>query len=371
MSVAVVDLFAGAGGLSLGARQAGADVRASVEVDPVACLTLKRNAELIGGEVIQADVTDQAEVSTETLRPVVSLGASERLLVVGGAPCQPFSKAAYWTEKGDEAAYRRARARGESLKRPAAPTAIRPDGRRSLVDDFVRITLGMEADGFVFENVPSILHPRNRPVVDSLMKVMREHGYSVTVAKANAAEHGVAQRRHRVFVLGSRSAEPDEPDVTHADKANADPELPKALSAGDVLSDFGGPEFAEDGEEVSGRWADHLHEVPPGWNYKWHTAWAGHPEPTFEAERRFWNFLLKLSPDRPSWTIAANPGPWTGPFHWDSRRLRTVEMGVLQGFPAEYQFAGTRRERVRQIGNAVPAPLAAQMVRSVMTTFDE
>ena len=83
--------------------------------------------------------------------------------------------------------------------------------------------------------------------------------------------------------------------------------------------------------------------VPPGWNYKPHTAWAGHPNPTFVTETRFWNFLLKLSPDLPSWTIPASPGPWTGPFHWESRRLRTPELAALQGFPDGYVFAGSRR----------------------------
>jgi DNA (cytosine-5)-methyltransferase 1 len=84
------------------------------------------------------------------------------------------------------------------------------------------------------------------------------------------------------------------------------------------------------------------------------------------AETRFWNFLLKLDPKLPSWTIPANPGPWIGPFHWESRRLRTPELAVLQGFPVDYVFAGSRRERVRQIGNAVPPPLACAAVKAVI-----
>jgi DNA (cytosine-5)-methyltransferase 1 len=120
---------------------------------------------------------------------------------------------------------------------------------------------------------------------------------------------------------------------------------------------------------VEGRWAEHLRTVPPGWNYKAHTAWGGHPNPTFVTETRFWNFLLKLSPDLPSWTIPANPGPWTGPFHWDSRRLRTPELAALQGFPGGYVFCGTRRERVRQIGNAAPTQLSAVMTRAVVAAI--
>ena len=117
---------------------------------------------------------------------------------------------------------------------------------------------------------------------------------------------------------------------------------------------------------ISGRWADHLREVKPGMNYKWHTAWAGHPQPTFETETRYWNFLLKLDPALPSWTIPASPGPWTGPFHWSSRRLRTAELAALQTFPVGYSFAGPRRERVRQIGNAVPVLMGTAMIASVL-----
>jgi DNA (cytosine-5)-methyltransferase 1 len=137
------------------------------------------------------------------------------------------------------------------------------------------------------------------------------------------------------------------------------------VTAGEALEGLDADKYFEPEEVIKGRWADHLRQVPPGWNYKALTAWAGHPNPTFEAETRFWNFLLKLSPDRPSWTIAASPGPWTGPFHWESRRLRSVEMAALQGFPRGYKFAGGRRDKVRQIGNAVPPPMAKVMVQAV------
>lgn len=331
-------------------------------------MTLKRNRE--GGEVLHADVR---ELSGDELRSLAALGPGDRLVVVGGAPCQPFSKAAYWTEKGDEAAYRRARARGEDVERPPPPTTVRPDGRRSLVDEFVRLVVDGNADGFLFENVPSILHPRNRPVIESFVAIMEKQGYKVNLVKASAAEHGVAQKRNRVFVLGSRVCAPREPAPTHSEETEVEEgsNLLPVVTTGDVLEPFAGAEFAEDGEEISGKWADHLREVPPGWNYKWHTEWADHPDPTFETETRFWNFLLKLSPELPSWTIPANPGTWTGPFHWDSRRLRTPELAALQAFPEGYEFEGPRRDRIRQIGNAVPPPLAKQMVAAVIDSFQD
>lgn len=360
----VIDLFAGAGGLSIGATDAGCEVRACVEIDPIACKTLRANASY-HGTVLEADV---ASITGLDLRQAAGLTPGDPLIVVGGAPCQPFSKAAYWVEEGEELRYRRARAAGIPMERPAAPTEARADARRTLVEEFWRLIFESNADGFVFENVPSIKHPRNKPVLDGFRHAAEAAGYNVTQITANAAEYGVAQTRERVFLLGAKRGTPAAPEASHTLKNELGRKA--AITAGEALAGFDRPEYFEPEELVAGRWAEHLRTVPPGSNYKAHTAWAGHPNPTFEAETRFWNFLLKLSPDRPSWTIAASPGPWTGPFHWANRRLRTVEMAALQGFPDGYNLVGSRRERVRQLGNAVPPPLACRMVEAVLETVE-
>ena len=362
----VVDLFAGAGGLSVGASQAGARVGASVEMDPAACDTLRANAKY-HGRVLESDV---CELSGSALRAAARCGKRQRLVVVGGPPCQPFSKAAYWTEAGDEAAYRRLRAQGIAAEKPKAPSDPRPDERRDLVYQFWRLVAESEADGFVFENVPSIKHPRNRGVYDQLVARARAAGYHVTELTVNAVEYGVAQARERVIVMGSMRAAPRRPAPTHSSGDAKELFLKPAVTAGEALEGLDRADYFEPEEVVAGRWAEHLRTVPPGSNYKAHTAWAGHPNPTFVTETRFWNFLLKLSPDRPSWTLAASPGPWVGPFHWASRRLRTPEMAALQGFPRGYKIAGSRRDRVKQMGNAVPVPVAKLIVSSVLETLE-
>jgi DNA (cytosine-5)-methyltransferase 1 len=364
--IPVIDLFAGAGGLSLGASSAGSDVRLMVDLDARACATLRLNPRHHPGTVLEADIS---ALSGADLRYLAGLSQSDCVILVGGPPCQPFSKAAYWLEPGAEARYRRARARGQTARRPPPPRSPRPDPQRFLVYEFWRCLSELRADGFLFENVPSILHPRNRHVVERLVRSARGAGYHVRVLRANAASFGVPQRRERVFVLGARSRRPDSPEPTHAAKGQTIGLRPPK-SAGKALARYAAARFFEPEEVVSGRWAQHLRTVPPGWNYKAHTAWANHPRPTFEAETRFWNFLLKLSPDLPSWTIPAHPGPWTGPFHWDDRRLRTPELAALQAFPHGYRFDGGRRERVRQIGNAVPPPLAAQMISQVIHALE-
>ena len=72
---------------------------------------------------------------------------------------------------------------------------------------------------------------------------------------------------------------------------------------------------------------------PPGDNYLFYTAKRGHPEPLFKWRGKYWSFLLKLSPDKPSPTIQAQPGPYIGPFHSDNRRLRVAEIKKLFTYP--------------------------------------
>ena len=364
--IPVIDLFAGAGGLSYGAQLAGGDVRLSVEIDPAACETLRTNRLFHPGCVLEADVS---QITGQDLRRRIGLSKSDPLLIVGGPPCQPFSKASYWTDPGNDSKYRRARANGIELAKPEPILDPKPDPRRSLLDDFLRIVEEARADGFLFENVPSILHPRNKETFQRFINSASSLGYLLTVVRANAVCYGVPQKRHRVIVLGYKGSRLCEPAPSHAQSAEEANGLRAPVTCKQAIQVFKAGKYFEPEEVVKGRWAKHLEEVTPGMNYKALTAWAGHPNPSFVAETRFWHFLLKLDPDAPSWTIAANPGPWIGPFHWDSRRLRTPELAALQGFPGGYAFSGDRRTRVRQIGNALPPPLASAMVSPLLAAI--
>jgi DNA (cytosine-5)-methyltransferase 1 len=249
---------------------------------------------------------------------------------------------------------------------------VRPDRRRTLVEEFWRLVEETEAEAFLFENVRSITHPRHRPVLEALMASAEDAGFYTSFCAVSAADYGVPQKRHRVFLLGSRREQPVPPLRTHASlDLHESLGLPAHETAGPALRRYRSARYREADEVVSGRWAAHLKTVPPGGNYKAHTAWGGHPNPTFVTETRYWNFLLKLSPQQPSWTINASPGPWTGPFHWDSRRLRVPELAALQTFPHGYEFVGSRREQVRQVGNAVPVRLAERVVARVLETLTE
>ena len=362
--IPIIDLFAGAGGLGLGATMAGGTLKASFEIDPIACETLKKNSD---GEIIEGDLT---AFNGDDLRRLAGLNKKDPLVIVGGPPCQPFSKAAYWTESGEESRYRKARAKGVKVKKPPKKTEARPDERRSLVQEFWRLIKESDADAFLFENVPSILHPRNVAVFNKLKECAELEGYKIAWQKSLAVEYGVPQKRERVFLAGMQHDTPSFTAATHHKQPNRNTTKLPAMTSGKALKPFSGIKYHEPEEVVEGKWAEHLKTVPPGMNYKAHTAWSGHPNPAFVTETRFWNFLLKLSPNLPSWTIAASPGPWTGPFHWESRRLRTPELAALQSFPIGYKFQGSRRERVKQIGNAVPPLLAKKMLEKTIAKIN-
>ena len=119
------------------------------------------------------------------------------------------------------------------------------------------------------------------------------------------------------------------------------------------------------GEEVNGKWGHLLPEIPPGGNYLHYTKELGHPAPLFKWRSRYWTFLLKLDPGRPSPTLQGQPGPYVGPFHWDNRRLRLPELKRLHGFPDDYHLQGSRRDAQLQVGNAVPPRLAEVVAAAI------
>lgn len=364
--IPVIDLFAGAGGFASASLMAGCDVRLSVEIDKVCCDTLHANNL---GKMHVVENADVREIRGAKMRTLAKVSKSDPLIVVGGPPCQPFSKASYWTDPGHDSKYRRARAKGVLAERPDPITIAKDDERRDLLGEFYRLVLESKSDGFVMENVRSLLHPRNKKMLNDLLTAFHKAKYHCTFVDADASAYGVPQKRQRIFILGSRRVAPIAPSPTYRTSSKGPSNLPDALGVGQFIKEFSSKKFFEEGELVEGRWADLLKEIPPGWNYKYHTEWAGHPNPVFEAETRFWNFLLKLDPASPSWTINANPGPWVGPFHWESRRLRTPELAAIQTFPKGYIFTGSRRDRIRQIGNAVPPVLASKMIKSVMDSL--
>jgi DNA (cytosine-5)-methyltransferase 1 len=193
-------------------------------------------------------------------------------------------------------------------------------------------------------------------------------------------EHGVPQLRERFFLVASRDGAsfafpapthraPDGPAAETAERDLVHDDRQPALRAWDALGDVE-PEPGERSElSLRGKWADLLPSIPEGENYLYHTdrriAEGGGGQPLFGWRRRYWCFLLKLAKDRPSWTLQAQPGPATGPFHWNDRRLSRRELCRLQTFPDDVRISGPHASVQRQVGNAVPALLAEVVAREI------
>lgn len=340
--ISAISLFSGAGGLDIGSHLAGVSVCYSTDIEKDCIETLKLNSIFENTKIVHGDLF---ETTSQQIEEEVNKKKPTKLIVIGGAPCQPFSKAGYWVT--------------HEVRRGIN------DPRAQLVNEYLRVVTDLSPDGFVFENVESLLHPTNRVIVEQFINIIQQANYNFTIVKANALDYGVPQRRKRIFIIGTKGTfKSDEPLKTHSPIEKCEiTGLKPYVTAGEVITEFDDDKYFEEYEVTKGgTYYQDLCEVPPGMNYKALTAWAGYENPKFVADKRFWNFLLKLSPDQPSWTITAQPGPWVGPFHWNNRRLRVPEIAAIQSFPKGYKFSGTRRSIQKQIGNAVPPLLGKAMV---------
>ena len=331
-------MFSGAGGLDIGANNAGAEIVACIENDPDAAETLRLNN--IGSEksyVIEIDIRD---VDFTKWRD-----GSDSILI-GGPPCQPFSKNGYWVKNDNR---------------------LIDEDPRNMLGQFLRAVSELRPNGFLFENVESIRHPTNLPTFERFILEARGLGYGCTVFRANSADFGVPQKRKRIFVFGVKKARHrlPPPQPTHGNPAKPDllNVFDPYLGVGPFIKKFAAEKYSEPEEDASaGTYYHELACVPAGKNYIALAKLENYHGKTFRPGGRFWNFLYKLHPDEPAITIAAQPGPWVGPFHWDSRRLRVPEIAAIQTFPDGYKFAGKRRSIQKQIGNAVPCLLGEKMI---------
>jgi DNA (cytosine-5)-methyltransferase 1 len=362
----VVSLFSGAGGLDLAAerctegREGGSRsghlgllrVVVATDHDSQALATLSKNSP--GTTTICADIR---RTPTEELLEAGELSVGDAALIIGGPPCTPFSKSGFWLEE----------------KRTSA------DPNASLLDEYVRVVREAKPEAFVLENVQGLTYRTHQAQFERLLGGLRELGYNPRWKVLMAADYGVPQLRRRVFVVGRRDGNRFVfPGTTHSgwserDRVIDETKLPYVTTS-QVLKNLL-PGESEDEEIVEGEFAELAAEVPPGQNYLWHTSRYGGRN-IFRWRSRYWTFLLKLDPDRPSTTLQAQPGPWVGPFHWENvrnargelraRRLRVPEMLRIMTFPDDFVIVGSRADAQRQLGNAVPVDLGKVVIRALM-----
>jgi DNA (cytosine-5)-methyltransferase 1 len=363
--------------MSLGFEQAGFDVRAAVEIDPIHCAVHKFN--FPGCVVIPQSVQ---RLSGAEIRKAAGIGNAPVDVVFGGPPCQGFSLIGH-----------------RSLDDP----------RNHLVLDFVRIVAELKAKTFVFENVKGLTVGSQKVFLKELIGAFAEVGYNVRAEwqVLNAAHFGVPQNRERFILLGARRGVklPEYPErlTRPADAEKNDLEdrmLPLGPTCGDALGDlpdaddFQSLESTDAVEAKLGRPSAYAAELRCLTNNAWHyghmrdwrpgvltsSARTGHTEisrlrfaetepGTVEPISRFYKLNAKgLSNTLRAGTDGAR-GAFTSPrpihYHYD-RCITVREMARLHGFPDWFRFHSTKWHGARQIGNAVPPPLARAIGAKIM-----
>ena len=370
-----IDLFAGAGGMSLGFEQAGFEVTAAVEIDPIHCAVHKFN--FPATVVIPKSVSG---LSGAQIRENAGLGDREVDCVFGGPPCQGFS---------------------------LIGQRVLDDPRNSLVMDFVRLVAELNAKTFVFENVKGLTVGKQRAFLDELVEAFAEKGYQVRLPwrVLDAAHYNVPQHRQRLILLGAKIGHevPDYPLATTnpADGKRQMLGLPSGPSCEQAIGDLPDADRFETLMETDAvktttfrEPSDYAAEMRCTTNDCWHYGYVREWNPailtssartvhTDISKRRFSETepgfvepisrFFKLSPKGLSNTLRAGTdgarGAFTSPrpIHYTHDRCVTVrEMARLHGFPDWFRLHSTKWHGARQIGNAVPPPLARAVATVVM-----
>ncbi|MFJ4331374.1 MULTISPECIES: DNA cytosine methyltransferase [unclassified Streptomyces] len=353
---AIVDLFAGPRGWSEGLRMLGlTDI--GLEWDAAACTTA-----LAAGHA-----TIQTDVATHPTDPFKDRTTG----LIASPPCQAWSRAGNRAGLADQALVHQAvddLAHGRDTR--AGLLTQCKDTRSLLAAEPMRWLYDLRPEWVCLEEVPDVL-----PLFQQYAGILRGWGYSVWAGILNAADYGVPQTRRRAILLASRTRGVSAPDPTHAKTPVADlfggcPDswvsmadalgLPSGVTVntrGDRPKDergraAGGNEFTADGPSnaLTGR--------ARSWKLRSGQGWKLRSGQSVNGQGRY-----ERAVSEPSFTITgtANRCKWVGD-GVEERNLTLAEAAILQSFPADHPFHGTRTKQFEQVGNAVPPLLAAHIV---------
>lgn len=282
----IVSIFSGVGGIDFGFKNAGFETIFANDNWENACESFKKNfpnAEVVCSSVADVDFTKIPQ----------KFGKIDGL--VGGPPCPPFSKSRF---------YRTDKKRG-----------IEDESGFLTVSNYFRALEELNPKFFFFENVAGFVFKPHKAALDMVKEESERLGYKIVYKVINAANYGVPQIRQRFICVGVKKDLKDFvfPEETHSE--NGENGKKKWVTCGDVIGDID-YDLPEDKERLAGSKHKHLLPlVPPGDNYLFFTEKRGYPQPIFKWRSRYWSFLLKLSPQKPSWTIQASFSNNMGPFN--------------------------------------------------------
>lgn len=302
----VVSLFAGAGGLDLGLKQAGMEIIWAIDVDPDAVSTYRANI--------------SKHILCEDIRNVKSIDIPDCDLIVGGFPCQGFSIANKFRAVSDE--------------------------RNVLYTEMLRVIRDKRPKWFVAENVRGILSLGEGKVFKKILHDFDEIGYRVCYQLVNLADYGVPQLRNRIVILGTRKDLPwkytiTHPLPTHSKTASGKPRWVTIDRALNRLQ----------------KWEEQIPNLPNTGGSQYKVAYRN-----FTGHR-------KTDRNKPSPTILARGNGKGGvcaiPHPTELRRLTVRESAFIQTFPPTFEFFGSINSMYRQVGNAIPVLFGKKLGRSI------
>jgi len=342
MAYKIVSIFSGVGGIDAGFEKAGFETVFASDIWNIACKSLQINypeAEIVCDTIENIDFTliKQKHGSIDGL--------------VGGPPCPPFSKSRF---------YRKEKERG-----------LDDDDGFMTVSNYFRAVKELDPKFFLFENVHGFVFSPHKTALELVEAEAEKLGYKIFHDVLNSADYGVPQLRQRFICIGVKKKMADFafPAHTHSDPKKPIENTENWVTCGDILSDIDFDLKEDENMQAGSKHKDLLKLVPPGDNYLFFTEERGHQAPVFKWRSRYWSFLLKLSPDRPSWTIQASHSNNMGPFHWKNRFLRIQEIKRIQSFDDDYVMEGSFKDQWRQIGNAVPPLLAYVIANQIKNQY--
>lgn len=338
-----VDLFAGAGGLTQGAKSAGIAVRSAVEFHHAASATFALNH-------------PEVSLCSQDITQVVNLDVGVRdqeLVLFGGPPCQGFSTSNQRTRHRD-------------------------NPRNWLFLEFLRFVRSLQPDWVVFENVAGVLQTDGGSFILSFESELRSLGYKISSGTVNSFDHGVPQKRSRFFCIAARNSSPpsspkagaqgrftlkdaidDLPELRNGAcedvlpyRKKAESQYARALRRKMTVSS--GHLVSKNADAIIARYPF----IPQGGNWK---NVPGMMREGFDDRRRYHTGIYRrLREDEPS-VVIGNFRKNMLIHPTQNRGLSVREAARIQSFPDDYKFAGSIGFQQQQVGNAVP-PLLAEAV---------
>jgi DNA (cytosine-5)-methyltransferase 1 len=350
----VIDLFAGAGGLSKGfefynqLEKSIFDIVAGLDSDERAVKTFYRNHETTTDEF-----SSPVNLQELTGREILNCLDIENIdVVLGGPPCQGFSHA------GD--------------RNPN-------DERNELIYKYHELVDEIQPEFFVMENVPGLKNrqkPEEAPFIQQLQSRFNKSGYEIEVFKLNAIHYGVPQQRKRLFIIGNnKGLTPQKPKRTHGIQKDLTMSQDSVVTVKDAILDLPSPirEEPQDYDDIGRKQSQYAELMRDGADRLYNHTPADHKQKTIEKMKNQepgeglydWNHSwIRLELEKPSPTVKSNNrAPSVHPT--ENRVTTPRECARLQSFPDTFVFEGTKTSQLEQIGNAVPPLLARSLAAMV------